>query len=132
VAAEGPQNRGRKLSRVLRDERLERSLINTSIAEASGGNITRLTAAQPCQDSRGREHYCTAYVDLRWRQYGLASSWSERFYLVPDCGNQLDAILRFNVSLEIPLNPESLPLEHRPLTEGRTPATRTRSTRTLF
>lgn len=132
MAADGPQNRARKLDRVLRDERLSRSLINVRIAEASGGTIIQLPAPETFQDSRGQEHTCTAYVELRWRQWGLARSWSERFYLVDDCGSQLDAILRFNVSLETPPSPESLPLEHRLLTEGRIPATHMRSNQTLF
>ena len=126
VAADGPQNRTTPLQRVIRDERLDRSLINARIAEASGGVIIRLPAPETCQDSRGHEHHCTAYVELRWRQWGLARSWSERFYLVNDCGDQLEAILRSNISLQIPPSTESLPLEHRLLTEGRNPATRMR------
>jgi hypothetical protein len=126
VAADGPQNSAIKLDRVLRDERLVLSLINARIAEASGGSIILLPGAQTCQDSSGRVHHCTAYIELRWRQCGLARSWSEKFYLVNDCGRQLDAVLRSNISLEAPLSPEYLPLEHRLLTEGRAPATRMR------
>jgi len=110
------------LPRVLRDDQMSRSLINARHARSSGGNIVQLPGPETCQDSRGREHYCTEYVELRWRQRGLARSWSEIFYLVDDCGSQLDAILRSNVSLEMPPKPESLPLEQRPMTEGRLPA----------
>jgi hypothetical protein len=132
VAADGPQNRAIKLDRVLRDIRLDRSLINARIAEASGGRIIQLPEAQAVQDSSGQVHHCTAYIELRWRQCDRARSWSEKFYLVNDCGKQLDAILRSNISLETPLSPESLPLEHRLLTEGRAPAPSMRSNQTLF
>jgi hypothetical protein len=132
VAANGPQNQEILLPRVLRDDQMSQSLINARHARSSGGNIVQLPRPETCQDSRGREHYCTEYVELRWRQRGLARSWSEIFYLVDDCGSQLDAILRSNVSLEMPPKPESLPLEQRPMTEGRLPAVQERSVRTLF
>ena len=132
VAANGPQNQAILLPKVLRDDQMSRSLINAGHARSSGGNIVQLPRSETCQDSRGREHCCTEYVELRWRQRGLALSWTERFYLVNDCGSQLDAILRSDVSLEMPPKPESLPLEQRPMTEGRIPAAQERSVRTLF
>jgi len=126
VAADGPQSRTIPVQRVIRDERLGLSLINARIAEASGGDVIRLSAPETCQDSRGQEHHCTTYVELRWRQWGTARSWSEKFYIINDCGDQLEAILRSNISLATSPSPESLPLEHRTLTEGRNPATRMR------
>jgi hypothetical protein len=120
VAANGP-HQAILLPKVLRDDRMSRSLINAGHARASGGNIVQLPKPETYQDSRGREHSCTEYVELRWRQCGFARSWSEIFYLVSDCGSQLDAILRSDVSLDPP-KPESLPLEQRPMTEGRIPA----------
>lgn len=132
VAADGPRNHAILLPKVLRDDRMSRSLINARHAQSSGGNIVPLQTSETCQDSRGREHCCTEYIELRWRQCGLARSWTERFYLVNDCGSQLDAILRSNVSLEMPPKPESLPLEQRPMTEGRIPTAQERSVRTLF
>ena len=131
VAANGPQNQEILLPRVLRDDQMSRSLINARHARSSGGNIVQLPKPETCQDSREREHSCTEYVELRWRQRGLARSWSEIFYLVNDCGSQLDAILRSNVSLEMPPKPESLPLEQRPMTEGKIPMAQERPIRTF-
>jgi hypothetical protein len=132
VAADGHQNRTKTLNRALRDERLNFSLINASIARNSGGTIRPLSTPKTGNDTRGREYECTQFVELRWRQCGLARSWSETFHLVDDFGIQVDAILRNDISLEMPPNPECLPLEQRPLTEGRAPATPARSIRTLF
>ena len=133
MAADGHQNRTKTLNRALRDERLSFSLINASIARNSGGTIRPLPTPETGQDTRGREYECTHVVELRWRQCGLARSWTETFHLVEDFGIQVDAILRKDISsLDMPPNPECLPLQQRPLKEGRALATRARSVRTLF
>jgi hypothetical protein len=132
VAADGHRNRTKTLNRALRDEQLGFSLINASIARDSGGTIQPLSTPKTGQDTRGREYECTHFVELRWRQCGLARSWSEIFHLVDNFGIEVDAILRNDISLEIPPNPECLPLEQRPLTEGRAPATRARSIKPFF
>jgi hypothetical protein len=100
VVAEGHQSSIIDVKGVMRDEQLNHSLINAGIAQQCGGVIIHLLAPEIYQDSDGKEHRPEAYVELRWRQHGLARSWSERFYIVDDCGRGLNAILRSNILAE--------------------------------